>query len=128
MVAVAERKPAPLSVTEFRAWVESRPSEEHWELINGVPMMMASPTRDHQRIASNLESLLNDALERRDPARAAYQRVGLNLAAIVENYEPEPDAVVIDVEAGPDQRYARSFFSRRRNRLRQRPYAGRGKS
>ena len=110
MVAVAERKPAPLSVTAFRAWVESRPSEEHWELINGVPMMMAPPTRDHQRIASNLERLLNDALERHDAARAAYQRVGLNLAAIVENYDPEPDVVVIDVEAGPDQRYADRFY------------------
>jgi hypothetical protein len=31
----------------------SRPDEEHWELIEGVPMMMAAPNRRHQRIASN---------------------------------------------------------------------------
>jgi Uma2 family endonuclease len=46
---------APLSIETFRAWVQSRPREEHWELIGGVIMMMAPATHDHQRIASNLE-------------------------------------------------------------------------
>src|SRR3954465_1061080 len=54
---------APLSIDTFRNWLESRPDNEHWELIGGVIMMMAPATHDHQRIASNLERLLNDALE-----------------------------------------------------------------
>ena len=62
--AIAE----PLSIAAFRAWLESRPDEEHWELIAGVPMMMAPATKAHQRIASNLERLLNDALEVHRPA------------------------------------------------------------
>ena len=52
----AVRQHAPiLSVASFRAWRASRPDEEHWELIEGVPMMMTPPNRRHQRIASNLD-------------------------------------------------------------------------
>ena len=54
MAEAAQRIPPPLSIEAFRAWIESRPGEERWELIDGVPVMMAPATRDHQRIASNL--------------------------------------------------------------------------
>jgi len=110
MARATQRKPSPLSIEAFRAWSETRPDEERWELIDGVPMMMTPPTKTHQRIASNLERLLNDALLRSAPQRAAYQRVGLNLGAVVENYDPEPDVVVIDVEEGSDERYADRFY------------------
>jgi Uma2 family endonuclease len=110
MARATQRKPSPLSVEAFRAWSETRPDEERWELIDGVPMMMTPPTKAHQRIASNLERLLNDALSRSAPQRAAYQRVGLNLGAVVENYDPEPDVAVIDVEEGSDERYADRFY------------------
>ena len=94
----------------FRAFYDSRPEEEHWELIDGVPMMMASATLIHQRIASNLERVLNDALEIRNPAWAAYQRVGVNLRPDVNNYDPEPDVVVVDnVVKSSDQRYVDRF-------------------
>jgi Uma2 family endonuclease len=109
MARVAQRKPSPLSTEAFRAWTETRPDEERWELIDGVPMMMTPPTKAHQRIASNLERLLNDALVH-TPERAAYQRVGLNLGPVVENYDPEPDVVVIDVAGSPDERYADRFY------------------
>jgi Uma2 family endonuclease len=110
MAGAVHRKVAPLSVTAFRAWSQSRPDEERWELIDGVPMMTAPPTRDHQRIASNLERLLNDALEIHRPALSAYQRVGLNLGAVAENYDPEPDVAVIDVNPGGDPRYTDRFY------------------
>src|SRR5215475_8975994 len=110
MARAAQRKPSPLSIEAFRAWSETRPDEERWELIDGVPMMMTPPTKAHQRIASNLERLLNDALVSAAPGRAAYQRVGLNLGPVVENYDPEPDVVVIDVEEGSDERYADRFY------------------
>jgi Uma2 family endonuclease len=110
MAGATRHKVAPLSVAAFRAWLQSRPDEERWELIDGVPMMMAPPTRDHQRIASNLERLLNDALERYRPALSAYQRVGLDLGAVAENYDPEPDVAVIDANRGGDPRYTDRFY------------------
>src|SRR5712675_1328151 len=80
----AVRQHAPiLSVGSFRAWLASRPDEEHWELIEGVPMMMTPPNRRHQRIASNLENLLNAALKRHNPELAAYQDIGVNIVSTV---------------------------------------------
>ena len=110
MAERAERNRLGLSVEAFRSFYQGRPDEERWELINGVPMMMAPPTFVHQRIASNLERLLNDALEKRDPARAAYQRGGLNLKRAVANYDPEPDVVVVNVVLAPDQHYVDRFY------------------
>jgi Uma2 family endonuclease len=114
MASASQRKIAPLSVAAFRSWAESRPDEEHWELIDGVPIMMAPPTHDHQRVASNLERLLNDAIERlpqpHSPPIAAYQRIGVNLGPIVEDYDPEPDVAVVEVATTRDRRYPDRFF------------------
>ena len=104
--AVAE----PMSIAAFRAWVETRPEAEHWELIAGVPTMMAPATRDHQRIASNLERLLNDALETSGASYEAYQRSGLNLASVAPDYDPEPDVVVIGADEPGTERYADRFY------------------
>jgi len=111
-MASAPHKPPRLSVELFRGFLEGRPDEERWELIDGVAVMMAPPTLAHQRIASNLERLLNDALESNVPTLTAYQRIGVNLAPPVEYYDPEPDVVVIDSEASekPDERYAGQFY------------------
>ena len=113
MTGALQRDRAPLTVMAFRSWAASRPDEERWELIDGVPMMMAPPTRDHQRIASNLERLLNDALEggaRINTHLAAYQRIGLNLGPVVQHYDPEPGVAVVEFAAGRDPRYADRFF------------------
>ena len=68
---------------------------------------MAPPTKAHQRIASNLERLLLDALEKHDVSLTVYQSVGINLAPEVDNYDPEPDVVVVDApgEQAADERY-----------------------
>jgi len=106
----ALRQNAPiLSVASFRAWLTSRPDEEHWELIEGVPMMMTPPNRRHQRIANNLENLLNDALKRHDPALTAYHDIGVNILSAVP-YDPEPDVAVIREDENPDPRYADRFY------------------
>jgi Uma2 family endonuclease len=110
MVGSTQRQHAPLSVETFRAWAASRPDEEHWELIDGVPMMMTPPTLDHQRIASNLERLLNDALEHHRPTLAAYQRVGVDLGPMIEHYDPEPDVAIVDANPGPGVRYSDRFY------------------
>jgi Uma2 family endonuclease len=109
MVGAVRQNSPMLSVASFRAWRGSRPDEEHWELIEGVPMMMAPPNRRHQRIASNLEGLLNDALKRHNPALAAYQAIGVNIVSTVP-YDPEPDVAVIREEENSDPRYADRFY------------------
>jgi Uma2 family endonuclease len=102
---------APLSIEAFRSWVESRPDKEHWELIAGVPMMMAPPTKAHQRIVANLDRLLGDVLEKHRPEWISYQSIGLNLAPVSPDYDPEPDVVVVDADApGPHERYSDRFY------------------
>ena len=106
----ALRQNSPLlSVASFRTWLASRPDEEHWELIDGVAMMMTRRTRRHQRIASNLESLLNQALKRHDPTRIAYHDIGVNIVS-TPPYDPAPDVVVIREDENPDPRYADHFY------------------
>ncbi len=109
MVGAVRQNSPMLSVASFRAWLGSRPDEEHWELIEGLPMMMAPPNRRHQRIASNIEDLLNDALRRHNPALVAYQAIGVNIVSTVP-YDPEPDIAVIREEENSDPRYADRFY------------------
>jgi Uma2 family endonuclease len=101
-----------MSVGQFRQFVEGRPDKERWELIDGVAMMMAPPTLAHQRIASNLERLLLDALEAHAPALTAFQAIGVNVGPAIEDYDPEPDVVVTDssVEEAQGERYADRFY------------------
>jgi Putative restriction endonuclease len=61
--------------------------------------MMAPLTLAHQVIAGNLQRLLDAALEDHAPTLNVIQRAGVNLAPAVEDYDPEPDMVVIDAEA-----------------------------
>jgi len=98
-----------LSVASFRTWLKSRPDEERWELIGGIPMMMAPPNRRHQWIVFNLLSLLNAALQRHNPAFRAYQDIGVNIVSTVP-YDPEPDVVVVRDDENPDPRYADRFY------------------
>jgi hypothetical protein len=83
MVAGARQHAPILSVASFRAWLPSRPDEEHWELIEGVPMMMTPPNRRHQRIAFNLVSLLDSAFKSHGLTFAVYRDIGVNIASAV---------------------------------------------
>lgn len=47
-----------MTVEEFLAFYDSRPEEERWELIEGVPVLNASPVDYHQIICGNLIYLL----------------------------------------------------------------------
>jgi Uma2 family endonuclease len=109
MVGAARQHAPILSVALFRAWLTSRPDEEHWELIGGVPMMMTPPNRSHQRIVANLEMLLNAALKRYDPSLVAYHDIGVNIVSTVP-YDPEPDVAVVREDENPDPRYAGRFY------------------
>jgi Uma2 family endonuclease len=92
----------------FRAFQNGRPDHERWELIAGVPMMMTPRTIAHNRIAGNLERLLNDALARHDRSRLATQRPGIELGS--GDYKPEPDVGVIDADYEAGQRFVERAY------------------
>jgi Uma2 family endonuclease len=96
-------KAGHMSGQRFRMFQEGRPDHERWELVAGVPMMMTPPTIAHNRIAGNLERLLNDALAGHDQSRIAMQRPGIELGS--GEFRPEPDVAIIDAEYEPDQRF-----------------------
>ena len=98
--------PAPplsgtMDVDEFMAFLEARPDGEHWELIEGVAVMMAPPNYAHQRIVGNLCQLLNSAFAVRNLDLFAYFDVGVR-SPDVRNFQPEPDVAVVPGVAGYD--------------------------
>src|ERR1700676_142075 len=90
-----------MDVDEFMAFLETRPKGEHWELIEGIAVMMAPPSIVHQRIASNFCTLLNNAFEARHLDIYAYSNVGLRTPG-VRNFQPEPDVAVLPGAASYD--------------------------
>jgi Uma2 family endonuclease len=90
-----------MDVDEFMAFLETRPDEEHWELIEGVAVMMAPASYAHQRIASNLCTLLNTAFAAQRLDLYAYNDVGVRNPG-VRNFQPEPDVAVVPGVAGYD--------------------------
>jgi Uma2 family endonuclease len=106
-LAAVVSAPARMSGAEFRSFQERRPDHERWELVGGVPVMMTPPLMEHNRIATNLENLLNAALRDHDPARIAVQRAGIEApwpdAIVAElgkggEYRPEPDVAVVNYD------------------------------
>lgn len=103
--------PAPLSgsmdVDEFMAFMQTRPKGEHWDLIEGVAVMMAPASYAHRRIVSNFCNLLNAAFAARHLDLYAYFDVGVRNPG-VRNFQPEPDVVVAPGAAGFEY-YSESF-------------------
>jgi Uma2 family endonuclease len=90
-----------MDVDEFMAFLETRPNGEHWDLIEGVAVMMAPPSPAHQRIARNLSELLNAVFAARHLDLFAYLGIGVRTPG-VRNFQPEPDVVVLPGVAGYD--------------------------
>jgi Uma2 family endonuclease len=103
------RRMPQLTMRQFHAFRDERPKEEKWELIDGVPMMMPPPTLVHQRIAANLDRLLNEYLERVKPEWRSDREVGVRLEGD-EKYNPEPDITVIDAAIALGQIYVERFY------------------
>jgi Uma2 family endonuclease len=98
--------PAPplsgtMDVDEFMAFLETRPHGEHWDLIEGVAVMMAPASYAHQRIVSNLCRLLNNAFASRKLNLFAYFDTGVRSPG-VKDFQPEPDVAVVPGVAGYD--------------------------
>ena len=59
-----------MTVEEFYAFTDTRPDDEKWELIDGEPILNASPSPVHQWIVGNLIVALGDR------ARGSHAEVG----------------------------------------------------
>ena len=96
-----------MDVDEFMAFLETRPKEERWHLIEGIAVMMATRSLAHQWIALNLCELLNRAFAMQSRDLFAYHEIAIRLPGVV-NFEPEPDVVVGPGIAGYEL-YAEDF-------------------
>ena len=47
-----------MTIEEFLAFTETRPEEERWELIEGVPVLNPSPIDYHQIVVTNISGFL----------------------------------------------------------------------
>jgi Uma2 family endonuclease len=91
-VGVPTIKTGPMTVEEFYALTDTRPDNEKWELIDGEPIMNASPSPVHQWIAKNLLVFL--ANKEREPRASWAVLPGLGVRVSRIN-RPEPDALII---------------------------------
>ncbi len=82
----------PMSVEEFYAFTDTRPDNEKWELIEGEPLLNASPSRSHQRIINNLTFLL--ATLDRAPGASWEVLPGLGVR-VSDTSRPEPDVLIL---------------------------------
>ncbi len=97
------------TLEQFHAFRDERPKEEKWELIDGMMVMMPPPALVHQRIARNLETLLNTQLALVRPEWQADREIGL-LLPDDDRYNPEPDVTVIETAIDLGQIYATEFY------------------
>jgi len=103
------RQDGKFTVEEYLAFIESRPEEERWQLIDGVAMMMPPPTLRHQVIASNLafELKAHFRLQRRN--LLVVHEIGL-MVPDVASFRPEADVTVLDSSVDLDTPYADKFY------------------
>jgi Uma2 family endonuclease len=96
-VGVPTIKTGPMTVEEFYAFTDARPDEERWELIDGEPVLNASPSELHQRIIKNLGFVLA-TLERR-PGTTWEVLPGLGVR-VSDTNRPEPDTLIVPIKGG----------------------------
>jgi Uma2 family endonuclease len=96
-VGVPTIKTGPMTVEEFYAFTDTRPDEEKWELIDGEPVLNASPSELHQRIIKNLSFALA-TLEGR-PGTTWEMLPGLGVR-VSDTSRPEPDVLIVPTSGG----------------------------
>jgi Uma2 family endonuclease len=82
----------PMTVEEFYDFTDTRPDNEKWELIDGEPILNASPSPLHQWIVKNLVVAL--ALQERATKVSWTVLPGLGVRVSRTN-RPEPDVLII---------------------------------
>ena len=88
----------------FWDFIETRPDEEKWELIEGQIVMQARPSLIHQIIVANLQRLLNPGLEPSGSSWIAIHDPAIDLRPFITGHTYVPDVAVIDAATiEPDQ-------------------------
>ena len=90
-MALALRRDPGMRVAEYQAWVEERPDEERWELIDSEPVPTLLPSERHQQIVANLAVSLSDIA--RDRGCRAIPGIAV-LSDAMDTFAPIPDVVV----------------------------------
>jgi Uma2 family endonuclease len=85
-------KTGPMTVEEFYSFTEARPDCEKWELIDGDPILNASPSGLHQTILGNLVYLLG-VIKRRQP-QSWESKPGISVS-VSDTSLPEPDVFIV---------------------------------
>jgi Uma2 family endonuclease len=85
-----ERK---MTIEEFLAFTDTRPDGERWELIEGVPVLNASPVDYHQAVVGNIVVFLMRAKEASNASWIPIVGTGTRVPAS-EHSLPVPDVMV----------------------------------
>jgi Uma2 family endonuclease len=91
-VGVPTIKTGPMTVKEFYAFTDTRPDNEKWELIDGEPILNASPSNLHQTILWNLAFLLGTIQRRQPQTWESSPGIGVRIS---ETSLPEPDVFIV---------------------------------
>jgi Uma2 family endonuclease len=79
-VGVPTIKTGPMTVEEYFAFTDTRPDNEKWELIDGEPILNASPSNLHQTILLNLAFLLGSIQRKHQQSRQAMPAIGVRVS------------------------------------------------
>ncbi len=65
-MATALKKPEPITIEAFDAFLETQDGPRLFELVEGVIVMMSNPTETHEKIAGNIGAPLKLAMDKRN--------------------------------------------------------------
>lgn len=84
-------KTGPMTVEEYFSFTETRPDSEKWELIDGEPILNASPSNLHQTILFNLAVVLGFIQRAQPRSWEAAPGIGVRVS---DTNLPEPDLFI----------------------------------
>ena len=93
-----------MTVEQFYAFTDRQPDEEKWELIDGEPILNASPSPVHQWIVRNILIALGNRERELKASWAILPGLGIRVSRI---NRPEPDLLIMPraaFSADPAQR------------------------
>jgi Uma2 family endonuclease len=82
-----------MTIEEFLAFTDTRPEEERWELIEGVPVLNPSPIDFHQIVVTNISGFLWRFKTERNPSWFPLVGTGTRVPASAHSL-PQPDIMV----------------------------------
>ena len=85
-------KTGPMTVEEYFAFTDTRPDNEKWELIDGEPILNASPSGLHQTIFVNLVYVLAALRRQEQRSWEAIPGIGVRVS---DTSLPEPDVFIL---------------------------------